>query len=646
MMFKLPCSGKASFCLLGSPRLPSRLRDAAVGLTLAWLGAAPMGAATDTAYAVQASATVQSSPAQITISWTQGPGTANGYAVSRKEAGAPAWTPLINLTGSATSHTDTTVSSGRLYEYQVVRQAVGFNGYGYVAAGIDLPAVDSRGKVILVIDATVAGALAGEIDRLVRDLVGDGWTVARREVGRGDSPTAVREAIRGAYNEDRANARAVFLLGHVPIAKSGNLNVDGHRSRPLPADVFYGDMDGAWTDANGDGIFEQDRIPSDVDLIVGRVDFADMPSFDGEIDLLRRYLGKNHDFRHARRRISPRALVGDRAGDFNGEAFGASGFRTFAALLGPGRITAANVEDNSPAAERWISRLTAEDWLWVYGAGGGDVTQISGLGLRGAFADVASVDLVNQRARGTFYLLFGSWLVDWSQPDNIMRAALAAPDYGLTAAWSGRPHLFFQHMAMGETAGFGIRLSQNNTTLYTNQANRETRGIHIALLGDPTLRMQVVAPPSNLAAAGGGGPPALTWAASPDAGAGYHIYRATSDAGPYTRVTGSPVRATSFTDTSAPAGTFTYLVRAVRLETSGGGTYFNQSQGVFAQATVTNPSSNPPPNPPPNPNPIGGGNSGGGGGGAVSPWMLAALALLLVWRARCPRSPARPGNLQ
>jgi hypothetical protein len=300
-------------------------------------------------------------------------------------------------------------------------------------------------------------------------------------------------------------------------------------------------MDGTWNDANGDGIFDHDTIPSDIELMVGRVDFADMPGGGAsETDLLKRYLGKDHAFRHAQRRASARALIGDRAGDAGGEAFGASGFRTFSALLGPAKITSANVEDNAPINDRWISRLTAQDWLWVYGAGGGDVTLISGLGTHGQYNDVWSSDLA-PRAKGTFYLLFGSWFVDWSQPDNIMRAALAAPDYGLTAAWSGRPHLYFQHMAVGEPAGYGIRLSQNNQTLYTNQKNAGTRGIHVALMGDPTLRMQVVAPPGAITVAPGEGAPGLSWGASADASAGYHVYRGSSEAGPFTRVTTTPL---------------------------------------------------------------------------------------------------------
>jgi hypothetical protein len=593
-------------------------------------------AAGDTAYAVQAWATVQNNPAEIRLSWTPGSIAVNSYAISRKEAGATSWSPLVNLVGSATSHTDLNVTPGRLYEYQIVRQAANLTGYGYVAAAVDLPVVDSRGTVILVVDNSIASALSGEIDQWVADLVGDGWTVARRDVGRGDSPAAVRDTIRAAYNEDRANARAVFLLGHVPVVRAGNLNVDGHGARPLPADAFYGDMDGAWPDANGDGVLDPSRLPSDLELAVGRVDFADMPGFPDETTLLRRYLKKNHEFRHGLRRVTARALVGDATGDFGGEAFGASGFRTFPALLGPDRLTAANTEDNAPAGERWISRLTATDWLWVYGSGSGDVTTIGGLGLRGAFDEVWSVDLV-EGARGMFYLLFGSWLVEWNKPGNILRAALAAPDYGLASAWSGRPHLFFHRMALGETTGDAIRLSQNNTTLYASQVNRETRGIHISLMGDPTLRMHAVAPPSGLRASGEGGAPTLSWTASPDATVGYHVYRSTSGSGPFSRVTSSPVGGTTFTDTSAPAGQLTYQVKAVRREISGGGTYFNLSQAASTSASVTTPATggpSPSPSPTPGTGAPGGGGGSSGGGGAPSLWFVALLSVLGILRLR------------
>ncbi|HTL69295.1 MAG TPA: hypothetical protein VL200_16640 [Lacunisphaera sp.] len=612
---------------------------------LAGLAASTRGADPAESYAVEVSATVQSNPARITLTWTADPGVVNTYSVFRKDPGATNWTALINLQGTAMNYADSNVTIGRVYEYQVVRRAPTLTGYGYVAAAIERPVVDDRGKVVLVVDQTIAGPLATELDQLAQDLIGDGWTVARHDVGRADSPAAVRDVIRAEYVADPARTAAVLLLGHVPVALSGNLNIDGHGSRPLPADAYYGDVDGNWTDANGDGVFDQDEIPSDVELMVGRVDFADMPgaqasaSFPGETELLRRYLAKDHAYRQGIRRTTPRALLGDRFEDYGGEAFAASGFRNFAALLGPGRTQVANTADNAPAAERWISLLAAADFQWVYGAGGGTVNSSSGLGLHGAFNDVWSSDLVAPGARGTFYLLFGSRFVEWNQPDNLLRAALAAPDYGLAAAWAGRPHLFFQHMAVGEPIGYGIRLSQNNRSLYTNQVNNNTRGIHVALLGDPTLRLQVVRPPGRLDIAPGGGAPALSWAPSADAAAGYHVYRSIAATGPFARLTTSPVTSTAYTDLSAPAGSFTYMVRAVRLEVSGSASYYNLSQGVFATATVTTPATGG------SSGDIGGGSSGatGGGsgatgsasgGGAIEAWFVAALAAAALCRAR------------
>src|SRR4051812_42238372 len=107
-----------------------------LGLVPALLLAVTARAAVDTAYAVQASAAAQSAPAQITPPWTAGPIPVNSYAVPRREPGASTWSPLINLVGTATNYTDTNVTAGRVYEYQIVRQAPALNGYGYVAAGI------------------------------------------------------------------------------------------------------------------------------------------------------------------------------------------------------------------------------------------------------------------------------------------------------------------------------------------------------------------------------------------------------------------------------------------------------------------------------------------------------------------------------
>jgi hypothetical protein len=84
----------------------------------------------------------------------------------------------------------------------------------------------------------------------------------------------------------------------------------------------------------------------------------------------------------------------------------------------------------------------------------------------------------------------------------------------------------------------------------------------------------------------------LNWVPAVDFVVGYHVYGAVAPNGPFTRLTARPVTGTSYTDGSG-AGVTAYMVRAVKLEISGSGSYYNQSQGAFfepSKATIYSPS--------------------------------------------------------
>jgi hypothetical protein len=182
--------------------------------------------------------------------------------------------------------------------------------------------------------------------------------------------------------------------------------------------------------------------------------------------------------------------------------------------------------------------------------------------------------------------MFASYFEEWDVQDNFLRAPLAAKGYALTNAWSDNPAWVFVHMGLGKEVGFSAKTSQNNDTYYNIPGYiglpNSKRGVHMNLMGDPTLRMQVVAPVTNVTRSDGTGTTALTWSASPDANRGYNVYESTNGTdGPFTLVTATPVTGTTYTDSSGGAQ-YTYMVRAVKLEVTPSGSYVNQSQGVFA----------------------------------------------------------------
>lgn len=527
---------------------------------------------------VELSATVQADPPRIILSWKSNPN-ANQYFIYRKLKTASSWgSQLDAVPGTENTWIDSTVTRGVSYEYRVSRSGANFNGYGYINSGIEIPLVESRGILILVIDDTFSETLRTEIGRLIADFEGDGWMVERLDVSRDSSTAYVKARIKSTYSKSPGRTRALCLLGHVPVPYSGDLYPDSHPDHEgaWPADVYYADINGTWTDAAvnvvvasdprhrntpGDGKFDQSAIPTDVELQTGRIDFANMPAFAlPEEELLRNYLNKDHAYKNKQISARYRGLIDDNFGYFSGEAFAASGWKNIATLVGQMNVSAGD----------YFPDMADSSYLWSYGCGGGWYQGANGIGSTGNFASSSTQSI--------FTILFGSYFGDWDSQDNFLRAPLAQ-GLTLTNVWSGRPHWQFHHMGLGENIGYSARISQNNNGTYF--ANNSSRGVHIALMGDPTLRNDIVAPVSDLVASILGQGTEITWRPSPDDVAGYHIYYR-SDANPeYKRLNDTLVRQTSFTHSCLfDQGIVTYMVRAVNLQASASGTYYNMSQGI------------------------------------------------------------------
>ncbi|HZV70797.1 MAG TPA: T9SS type A sorting domain-containing protein [Saprospiraceae bacterium] len=527
---------------------------------------------------VELSAVVQSTPARITLTWRLN-ANAMQHFIYRKFKAASTWGAVVaTLPGTATEFVDSTVVKGISYEYQVFRSATGYTGYGYINAGIEIPAIEKRGVIILVVDSTFSDSLEFEINRLREDLVGDGWRVMQHNVPRTASVPSVKALIVSTYTLAPAITKAVFIIGHVPVPYSGEINVDGHgdHTGAYPADVYYADMNGTWSDVAinnitagdprnhnvpEDGKFDQGFIPSDLELQVGRVDFNNMPSFAAsELQLLRNYLNKDHEYRKKIFTAVHRGVVDDNFGYFGNEAFAASGWKNFGPLVGHDNIK----------ADDYFTTMTDSSYLWSYGCGGGWPQGADGIGSTANFA--------NANLQGVFTMLFGSYFGDWESQDNFLRAPLAQ-GRTLTNVWSGRPHWQFHHMGLGENIGYDVRLSQNNNGIYFS--NFGARVVHMAFMGDPSLRNDIIAPVSKVVASRTGNNAEISWIGSDNTVIGYNIYMKTDQMVDFVRLNNSVITGTSYTDTClVTPGIYTYMVRALNLQLSPSGTYYNMSEGI------------------------------------------------------------------
>jgi len=518
---------------------------------------------------------------QITISWdTQMSGVTNTiYKRVLGETGPGSWgTALADVAYPTASYVDTSVVVGTVYEYKVVRPAYDWllATAAYAVSGIKAPLVEDRGKLILVVDNTLAASLASELALLEEDLIGDGWSVIRHNSPRHGTgtPEALKAWILAKYNEDPTNTKTLFLFGHLPIVKSGYANADGHGYHPHSTDLFYGELNGTWTDTgtynygtvvtpnlSGDGMYDQSYLPdATMELQVGRVDLADMPAWsDSETELLRNYLRKDHEWRHG-------IVIDPRKGVIK------TGQGTYTSMERGGIHSLFHTADVTEVSD-WNPEAINNPYTW--GAG---------------FGDWNDANYPNYDFKMVFTINFGSHKQNWETSNNAMRAMLAMPDYGLTCAWGARPAWFFHHMGMGETIGYSAFWTQNNFSGdYTPAGEYDwMRGyVLVNLMGDPTLRMYAVSPSTNVSAtATGVGEVTLAWDASASTVEGYHVYRAADMDGAFVRQSGSLLTTTNFVDATAPVGTNFYMVRAVRLERVPTGSYYNPSQGAFAESFV------------------------------------------------------------
>lgn len=534
-------------------------------------------------YAIPLRADVDTATPSITIHWQTDPN-ADGYVLHRKEAGDISWTRFIgNFSPKDSMYIDTSVIAGHGYEYRIIKSFSGKTAYSYIYVGMELPAIEARGILILLIDSIANDSLHMEISTLKRDLTGDGWEVKTLLAGRNESTTDVKAKIVDVYNEDPGNTKSLFILGHVPVPYSGNIGPDGHQNHigAWPADVYYGELTGIWTDNSvntdkpsdprnknfpGDGKFDQSFIPGYMELEVGRVDFYDMPAFaSSEMELLRSYLKKDHAYRQKLFEAVRRALVDDNFGGFGGEAFAANAWRNFPLLVGSDSIFALD----------YRSEMNSKSYLLSYGCGGGSYTSANGIG--------KTSDLAGDSIQSIFTFLFGSYFGDWDKRDNFLRAAIAQGTT-LINAWAGRPNWHLHYMAMGHTIGHAARLTQNSSGA-TYKTNYGARMIHIALMGDPSLRADIIAPPDHLIAVYDSAKMHLSWTPSRDPVSGYYIYRSTEPNRGFYRIHDEIIKDTSFTDSCViEAGSYFYMLRAVKLEETFAGSYYNLSQGVFDSA--------------------------------------------------------------
>ncbi len=518
------------------------------------------------------------------------------------------------------------IEKNRLYEFNYINQSsMKYNTYEgfpysqaksntYLACGRELESYAAKRTVLLLVDSTVYYPLESEIKRLRDDLVSEGWGVRIVEVNRMKYDEArfinvldlyylgIRDFL---YYNPNLNTEAVLLIGKTPKFYSGKFAPDNKPNHlgAWPANGLFGiktafahtyrdkenSFESDWERNNygyQDLVYGYNTFPYKVDLMVGSLDLSELPSFpESEIELLRRYLNKNHKYRTGQLPFRRRGLIDDKLADEHlREAPASSGWRNFNSMFGPDSISEGD----------YFSTLENESYMASYACGNGQTFDSLG--------DVgSSKDFATKQVNTIFTMLYGDYIGDWDSPDNFLRASLASEPSILTAAWVGHPHWFMHHMSIGYPIGYSTRLTQNNeiyiplehfqTDTTSKPYDPYKNGVHVGLLGDPTLTMyplELENSVSNLKALKVNDYTVrLTWDISDMSIPHYYdVFRSNYEDGPFDKMTDVSITSGEFVDEYHHTGDVWYMVREKVLEFSPTASFWKHLRGKIVQTDV------------------------------------------------------------
>lgn len=550
--------------------------------------------------------------AVVEISWKTTSDTRNFRIARKLKTEKNFETYLAYIEDNSINKWRDTIEIGKEYEYSLEQVKENNSAFAYFASGVDIPLKDDRLALLLLIDTTFRESLSYEISRLVEDITGDGWRVHIVYVPRAENfdkekVNTVAKIIKEKLKAD-SNIKSLFLLGRVPVPYSGNYATDGHipeHAGAWPCDGYYQslnvseDKQAFWRDSQvdsrvavdernwnvpQDGKFDNDLFPYKLDISCGRVDMYNLPAFNQtEEELLRQYLNQNHNYRNKIVSYENRGVVNDFFKLYSKyEAFAANGWLMFGGVLGVNKVDTFSIREI----------LRQKNYLFAYGCGPGKYTS--------CYDIISTEELAQNGGLGVaFSFLFGSWFGDWDNENNLMRAMLASNPPALTCAWAARPYWFIHNLNIDEPIGYSSLLTQNNESFgtYVSNSLRGHRGIHIALLGDPTLRIYPLAPVKNLTAdfyiqeESEKAEVKLTWEKSDTKVLGYNVYRAQNMEDKFVKLNNLPIENCEFVDENILLDSAIYQVRAVSKEYNFSASYFTQSTGKFVKVKTV-PSAN------------------------------------------------------
>ncbi len=339
----------------------------------------------------------------------------------------------------------------------------------------------SRGLVAILVDDELAQPLSASLATYTTDLGNEGYGTAL-VAWSGGSPTDVRDSLKSWLPQGLEGA---VLVGEVPVPWY-ELSYD---QSEFPCDYYFMELDGQWTDSDGDGLFNSVSASGigDVgpEIWVGRL-WASRLSWGAQVSLLQDYFARDHTFRTSGTGIPHRALsFVDDDWDYFGDCYLDYAFDQVTVINGTAQTTAANYKAELLEGYQWV-HVCSHSCPWShtfylnYGWGGGSVYNYEILGLQ---------------PPALFYNLFSCSATRYVETDNLGAWYIFGQPHGLTVVGSSKTGSMLDFDEFYDPLGQGVTIGEAFEQWFEYEAQGGLSGYEqswfmgMNILGDPTLRI-------------------------------------------------------------------------------------------------------------------------------------------------------------
>ncbi|MCK5786546.1 MAG: T9SS type A sorting domain-containing protein [Candidatus Sabulitectum sp.] len=322
-------------------------------------------------------------------------------------------------------------------------------------------------KVVLLVDEEVYTGISASLATFQGDLESEGYTVLIWQIA-GGAASDIRADLQAEYAAgDLAGAIAI---GDIPTGWMEN----GYGEYPI--DMYLMDMNGTWSDPDGDGLFNSYSSGAP-EIWLGRLTPTYL-TFGSSVDLLNSYFSKNHAYRNGMLSLPDRALAYEEA--FTGLTGALDGlYDDVTRKTDPVGTNADDFKAELMYGYEWVHLIShSSPWGSSFHTG----APSSGGGTLDNF-EVPPLD-----PHAFFYVCNCCSNGRWTEIDNLANSYIWTDSYGLAALAQAKVDYtnyfteYYQQLSTGSNLGDAYKVWLSNNMSQEDGA---------VLFGDPTLKPRI-----------------------------------------------------------------------------------------------------------------------------------------------------------